>query len=783
MASLVQKAPRFTSTEATRLADELYDLQAHSSSLPSERDQNFLLRDAFGEQFVLKIANAEETFEVLDLQNQAIRFLSGRGLRLEFPRIIATRSGKDIGTVTSAEGQTHFVRLLSWVDGTCLAKVRPHGREMLRSLGQSLAEMDTALAGFDHPGAHRVLYWDLRQAEMAEAHVELLPEGRRAMVTRCFLDCREIDWNRLRSSVVHNDASDYNVLVASSGAQQGRVNAIVDFGDLVYTATVSDLAVALAYVMLEKEDPIGAAAQVIAAYQETYPLTEREVDALYTLVRTRLALSAANAAYQTREVPQNEYLSISNHAVWALLEQLAELPTEWVKQMFRYACGLPLANRTSKPPGRSREDLLRLRRRHLGPALRLSYNEPLHVVSSSRQYLYDAEGRRYLDCVNNVAHVGHCHPSVVRAAADQMATLNTNTRYLYDVLYVYVERLTATLPKALSVIYLVCSGSEANELALRLARSYTSGEEVVVVDSAYHGNTSALVDISPYKFDGPDGRGCPPFVHKVPLPDVYRGPYRGAKAGTAYAEPVAAAAAESRSLAAFFCESALSCGGQIPLPPGYLREAYAAVRAEGGVCVADEIQTGFGRPGSHFWMFETQGVVPDIVTLGKPMANGFPLGAVVTTAEIAKSLGAMEYFNTFGGNPVSCAAGLAVLDVLQDEELQQSALETGKYLQTGLEKLKERHPLIGDVRGAGLFLGLELVRDRHTQEPADREAERVVEQMRKFGVLLSIDGPFHNVIKIKPPLAFARADADLLLHGLDAVLEAIAVDEGSRHGE
>jgi 4-aminobutyrate aminotransferase-like enzyme len=304
----------------------------------------------------------------------------------------------------------------------------------------------------------------------------------------------------------------------------------------------------------------------------------------------------------------------------------------------------------------------------------------------------------------------------------------------------------------------VCSGSEANELALRLARAHTGRNGVIVVDTAYHGNTSALVDISPYKFNGPGGRGCPAHVQVVPMPDVYRGvPYSGTVAG----------AAAQGSVAAFICESALGCGGQIILPPDYLREAFAAVRRAGGVCIADEVQTGFGRAGSHFWMFETQGVIPDIVTMGKPIGNGHPMGAVVTTPEIAASFAnGMEYFNTFGGNPVSCAVGLAVLNVIREEGLQENARATGDYLMAGLRELARRNPLIGDVRGQGLFIGIELVRSRETLEPAAAEAETLVNRMKDRGILLSTDGPCHNVIKIKPPLVFGRAHANMLLDAL-----------------
>jgi 4-aminobutyrate aminotransferase-like enzyme len=428
-------------------------------------------------------------------------------------------------------------------------------------------------------------------------------------------------------------------------------------------------------------------------------------------------------------------------------------------------------------PRPSGDDILASRRDHIGPSLSVSYRRPLTIVRGWMQHLYDADGRTYLDAVNNVPHVGHCHPRVVEAGRRQMAVLNTNTRYLHERLVQYAERLCVTLPEPLRVCYFVNSGSEANELALRLARCFTGSRDTIVVNVAYHGNTNAAVEVSPYKFDGPGGAGARPHVHVVPTPDVYRGIYRGPSndAGAQYAAQVAATVdrllASGRRTGAFIAESILSCAGQVVLPPGYLRGAYEAVRAGGGLCIADEVQVGFGRVGSHFWAFETQGVVPDIVTMGKPIGNGHPLGAVVTTPEIARAFAnGMEYFNTYGGNPVSCAIGLAVLDVIRDEGLQVRARDVGEHLLNGLRSLMRHHPLIGDVRGMGLFVGVELVRDRETLEPAGTQAGLVANRMRDRGVLVSTDGPFHNVLKIKPPLCFTARDADRLVSTLEEIL-------------
>jgi 4-aminobutyrate aminotransferase-like enzyme len=406
----------------------------------------------------------------------------------------------------------------------------------------------------------------------------------------------------------------------------------------------------------------------------------------------------------------------------------------------------------------------------------------LKIVRGFRQFLYDEDGQAHLDAVNNVPHVGHCHPRVVAAVREQMAVLNTNTRYLHDTIVEYARRLAETLPEPLRIFYFVCSGSEANDLALRLARAHTKRRGMVVVAGAYHGNLTSLVEISPYKFDGPGGQGAPEHVRQVITPDVYRGPYKHGDpmAGALYAgriEREAQKLADSEvGLCAFICESLMSCAGQIIFPPGYLEAAFRHVRRGGGVSIADEVQVGFGRVGSHFWGFETQGVVPDIVTMGKPMGNGHPLAAVVTTPEIAASFRTgMEYFNTCGGNPVSCAVGLAVLDVIRDERLRENALDVGTRLKDGLERLKERHPLIGDVRGLGLFIGVELVLDRETLAPATDEAAYVVERMKDKKVLVSADGPFRNVLKIKPPLVFTRADSERLLETLDSILREDAL--------
>jgi 4-aminobutyrate aminotransferase-like enzyme len=397
------------------------------------------------------------------------------------------------------------------------------------------------------------------------------------------------------------------------------------------------------------------------------------------------------------------------------------------------------------------KDLIEARRRLLGHNLSIAYEKPLHIVRGSMQYLYDEEGRRYLDAYNNVAHVGHCHPKVVAAGQQQMELLNTNTRYLSDQILDYADKLIATLPGQLSICFFVNSGSEANELAIRLARAHTKAREMIVLEHAYHGNTTTLIDLSPYKHDGRGGEGAPAWVHKAPLPTSAED-----------AQHVSDIIKQLKApLCGFIGETMPSVAGQIVLPDGYLNQVYDVVRGAGGVCIADEVQTGYGRTGTHFYAFEKYGVVPDVVVLGKPIGNGHPLGAVITTRAIADSFdNGMEFFSTFGGNNVSCAIGLKVLEIVQEENLQEHALRVGNHLLANFQELKKRHGVIRDIRGSGFFLGVELV----------HEAGAIVNQMRERAILLGTEGPLHNVIKIRPPMPFSESDADQFVETLDEVL-------------
>lgn len=1007
--SLLQHTPTFTQEHVIRLVRQWFGINSESSPLPSERDQNFLLTAESGERFVFKIANAAEDRAMLEAQQQAMMHIASQISIC--PKVVSTTDGKTIAEIESPTGVKHLAWMITHLDGVPLGTVRRHSPELLRELGASLGKLNRALASFNHPAIHRDFHWDLVNGlREVRKHESLIADAELRRLVNSLADDFEQHTApllpQLRRSAIHNDANDYNVLVGGGADLYSRnqhVTGLVDFGDMVYSQTINELAIAIAYAALDKADPLAVARQMVTGYHAEHPLTEPELSALFGLIRLRLCVSVCTAAVQMHQRPDDEYLAISQQPIRNTLPRLAKIHSRFAEATFRQACGLkrtfiappisssvldadvrtepllvfdlsvgspllsgdsaensesklterlfglmkaanvkvgvgrydearmlyvtplfdadspnaerrtvhlgidlfveadsavyaPLAgevyafNNNTAPldygpviilkhepengqtfftlyghlsqgsidslrigqrfetgqllgsvgappvnggwtphlhfqiitdlldldcdfPGVCRAsereiwrefspdpnsilgipaerfppeeptkaETLATRRQRIGRNLSIGYRDPVKVVRGWRQYLYDETGRQYLDAYNNVPHVGHCHPRVIEAACQQMRVLNTNTRYLHDTINRYAEALCATLPEPLSVCFFVNSASEANELALRLARAHTRQKDMIVLEAAYHGHTTGLIDISPYKHDGPGGSGAPDWVHTAPIPDGYRGLYKygDAQAGEKYAahvsEVIEKLKRNGKGLAGFIAETCPSVGGQIFMPENYLASVYAAVRAAGGICIADEVQTGFGRTGKHFWAFQKHGVTPDIVVMGKPIGNGHPIGALVTTPEIAASFdNGMEFFSTFGGNPVSCAVGLEVLNIVREEGLQQHALRVGNRLLDGLRPFVDQFPLVGDVRGSGLFLGVELVRDRQTLEPAAAEASFVANRMRDCGILLGTDGPFHNVVKIRPPMPFDESNADFLVATMNNVLKELS---------
>jgi len=1004
MTEFAERNPDLSMQALADLAAQHFGRGGECRPLPSERDQNARLSSG-GQDFVLKLANPAEAPGQIDLQNATLQHLARLDLP-RLPRIVPTLAGRD-RAVVEVGGRPAILRLVTWVEGVPLARTE-RTLPQLENLGRFMGELTRALQGFGHPQAFRPDFaWSLDHVLQLGTHADdIVDAGRRALVKRLFSRYEAQVLPRLpglRASVLHQDANDWNVI--TDAADPARIAGLIDFGDMCHGRTVNELAITLAYALLDMPDLYAATRAVVTGFARSFSLTEAEAELVFDLMRMRLVASVCISSHQSKLHPENDYLLISQAPAFALLERLDQIDPAFMVALCRKAAGFEavpgalalaeeLADRPMRPvlasdprraarialptdgsradmpafsdrafdawiaekrpsglpadvpflgfglygekrsvytaaqfadaasaerrtrhlgidifapagtavhapldgvvesvtynadpldyghtlvlrhatragrpfftlyghlggslpglcqPGQTiragdliahfgdwhenggwaphlhlqvisslltqsgnffgvghdslwdvwadispdanlllrlepesfridpepPEQLLARRRQVIGPSLSVSYREKLKIVRGRGAWLCDHTGRRYLDTVNNITHVGHCHPHVVQALARQAAELNTNTRYLHDAMPRLAERLAASMPGDLRVVYFVNSGTEANELALRIARTALGKTDTVVLDWGYHGNSGGTVAISPYKFKRKGGFPQPDFVQIASFPDPYRGPHRGPDSGPAYAADIdrcldAVTARTGSGAATFIAESLSGVGGQVVLPKGYLAGVYARIRARGGLCIADEVQCGFGRVGPAFWGFATQGVTPDIVVLGKPIGNGHPLAAVVTTPELAaRFANGMEYFNSFGGNPVSMAVGNAVLDVIETEALAARAAATGDGLMQGFRDLAGRHALIGDVRGMGLFLGVELVTDRDSRLPATGAAEHVVDQLRLRGVLASTDGPDDNVLKIKPPLVFGPEEAAILLAETDAAL-------------
>lgn len=994
---------QITASEAVEIARQCYQIDGKISPLPGELDFNFKLKTT-EDVFLLKISRPDANAQEIDFQKEILQWVAQKGENINSPRLLKDKNGNSIAKIIDGKGQTRLVRLLSFIPGRLWSSVNPQNENLLHSLGKEAGKLCSILQGFDHPLAQRDFVWDVAQAQWIYAYLSLFSGEKLEIIEyfqSLFTEIQE-PYQAVRKSVVHNDANDNNVIV-SDDLVHPQVEAIIDYGDAVFTQTINDLAITIAYAVMNKPDALEAALPIIKAYHQEFPLLPEELELLYTLVAMRLVISVTKSAINRQQEPDNTYLLISEKPAWEVLMKWRGISKNLAHYSFRTACGLtahpkeeefnfwaakqetpinslflqlkmeelikvdmsiestwmgheseylnnqlteyklqelksgnkhilvaggyletrpfyitdaykkesnngPIyravhlgtdmwldvetaihapfdgevfsiyhndADKDYGPtlilkhqtedglvffslyghlslaslsllkknqkikrgeqiawignheengnwaahlhfqlmldmldyqhdfPGvstpnelevwrsicpdsnllwkeknleelqqKDNEELIKYRKQHLGKSLSLSYDIPLKMVRGAGAFLMDASGRKYLDTVNNVAHVGHEHPRVVKAGQEQMGILNTNSRYLHENINQFAEELLSTFPEELSVVHFVNSGSEANELALRMCRAYSAQKDMIAVEIGYHGNTNGCIDISSYKFDGKGGKGAPEHTHIVPLPDAYRGLYQGENCSEKYAahiqEQIDHIQSKGRNLAGFICESIISCGGQIELPKDYLKIAYQAVRKSGGLCISDEVQVGVGRVGKAFWGFQLHDVVPDIVTIGKPIGNGHPLAAVVCTRKVADAFAnGMEYFNTFGGNPVSCAIGREVLRVVKDEKLQERALEVGEYLKSELMELQKGYPIIGDVRGQGLFLGFELVDEN--KQPLREKASYLANRMKDMGILMSTDGKDVNVLKIKPPMVFDKENAKELIKRLKII--------------
>jgi 4-aminobutyrate aminotransferase-like enzyme/Ser/Thr protein kinase RdoA (MazF antagonist) len=699
--------PRFTADEVAALARELFGVEGEARDLGSERDQTFRVGDAD-----VKIANAAEDPDVLAFEAAAIEHALRADPGLPIARQLAT-----------ATHDGHVVRLFE----------RMHGRHggpdlsdaAVRDYGRTHARLQRALRSFFHPAAGRELLWDLAHAARLRAHVGHVDAGRRRLV-EAVLDRYEERvaprWRLLPAQVVHGDLNLGNVLLDDDG----RISAILDFGDACHSARISDTAVALASLLRGRpaDDVLRVARLALDGYE---PLEPEELEVVGDLVATRLAAIVTISAWRVLRYPENAaYIQQEDDDSWRLLELRDELGAD----RFAEALG------ATRPLVSTRELALR-RDAAMGSLLtNLTYDEPVHPVRGEGVWLVDDEGRRLLDAYNNVPVVGHCHPRVTEAVVRQTRTLNTHARYAYEPLVELAERLLATMP-GLDTVMLVNSGSEANDVAWRIARGVTGNEGAVVTEHAYHGVTAAIADLSPEEW--PRGE-VPPHVTRIP-PTLELPPLDG--------------------VAATFLDTGLTSDGVFPATAARVQALLRATHDAGGLFVADEVQIGYGRSGEDLWMYRHLGLEPDLVTLGKPMGNGYPVAAVLTRRELVERFPyAGTVFSTFGGNPVAARAALAVLDVIEDERLVAHAKRVGESLRAQIRALAR--PAIRDVRGIGLLTGVEL--------DSPERARAVVDALRRDGVLIGRTGRRDDVLKIRPPLLFDDSHVERLLKALDSSL-------------
>ena len=975
---------------------DLWGIKGRFTQLDGEYDLNFRINSTH----ILKVMREGCQTDFVDLQCCALNHLRTFSL----PLVVPSQKGRPFETCKDEKGCDRILWVLENLDGKTWAEFKPKTQDLILKLGETIGVMDNALTGFDHSGLYREFKWHLPSGDWIADNLGIIADATRQKIIRQILDDFagiKVDLDALPVQAIHNDINDYNILVTGSLHDSPAISGIIDLGDMCAAPVVCDLAIAAAYVVLDHPDPESALENLVKGFHSAYPLSPKEINMIWPLLRLRLAVSVVNSTMMAQEKPHDPYVLISQGPAWAFLESQKVNP-DLIAARLRVACGLgvndsaksimewldenrgcfaqvlghpldtlprvslsvaestlpqnpfdltpeeattlgvetqgfhlgyyaeprliytdkafykgpfkasnrrtvhigvdifaPAGTRVHAPlnatveavenrkdnldygglvilrheiekgapfftlyghlnpesigaltagqlikkgqtiaalgeqqhnggwaphlhfqtglintdpnwPGAvdpdeldfwsmlypnpaailnldderlayrppSKVGVLAERKARFGQNLKLTYTDPVMFLRGWKTHLFDEWGRPFLDSYNNVPHVGHAHPRIQAVAADQLQRMNSNTRYLHPAQIAFAKKITSHMPETLSVCFFVNSGSEANELSLRLARAHSGGKDMITPDHGYHGNTTGCIDISAYKFNAKGGVGPSEWVHLIEVADDYRGRFRRGDADIAqkYADLVDEALANISAcdgkLAGFIAETFPSVGGQIIPPKGYLPAVYEKIRKASGVCIADEVQTGLGRLGDYFFGFEQQGAVPDIVVLGKPIGNGHPLGVVVTTKEIADSFAkGPEFFSTFGGSTLSCRTGLEVLNIVEDEHLQKNAKQMGDKLLAGLHGLQEKYKIVGDVRGYGLFIGLDLVKNLQTREPGTVLADYVKNRMREHRILMGSEGPYDNILKIRPPMTIEDKDIDYILEVMDKVLD------------
>jgi 4-aminobutyrate aminotransferase-like enzyme/Ser/Thr protein kinase RdoA (MazF antagonist) len=758
---LDEATPALTAEDAVTILAERYGLSGELVALHGERDLNFRVEAPQDQRYLLKIYNPAEGRDAVEMRTAALAHIARVDPTLPICKVLPTTSGADSESVRGGDGRESEVQLFTFLDGRHPSRDEL-GEAALYEVGGCVARLGRALRGFFHPAAGYPIQWDIRRTGGLRDRLAVLDDEMR-LLTAPVID--RFDEHvapvlpRFRAQVVHNDMSRANLLVSGSGEVRG----ITDFGDMTHTALVCDLAVAISDVLDGRPDSLEMAAPMIAGYDAVTPLEPAEATLLGDLVAARLATAIVVSAWRLSRHPDAPEFPDSAVDFLRLMEREG---FGAVGRRFERVCGAGPVRASTQLPYRPRptDELAKARALVLGP-LAHAYDEPLHLVRGRGVHLFDVAGHRYLDAYNNVPVVGHSHPDVARAIAAQSRLLVTNTRYLHESSVELAERLLATAPGGLDRVLFVNSGSEANDLAWRIACHATGNSGAIVTRFAYHGVTTVTTDFSPEEW--PIGY-APSYVRLAAPPAGGPAVPGDTVEPLDVASAVAALEASGRPPAALFVDPAFTSDGILGPAHEWMRSAAAEVRAGGGLFVADEVQVGYGRSGERLWSISAAGVEPDLMTLGKPMGNGFPVAAVLGRSAIVDPF--MEetgYFSTFGGNTLACTAALAVLRVIDEEDLVVRAGAVGAHLRTLVEDVAAHHDTAGALRSWGLVMGLDVDADG---QPDAARAGVVVNRLHRLGVLVGATGPAANVIKIRPPLVFAERDAEELAARLHEAL-------------
>ncbi|MEV6282134.1 aminotransferase class III-fold pyridoxal phosphate-dependent enzyme [Kribbella sp. NPDC051770] len=746
--SMIEDPPEVGIAAATDLLRTAYGIVAELTMLRSERDRNFLAVTGDGRELVLKISNTGDDPAQIAMESAAMRHVELTDPALPIPRLLPALDGSSVVLAEAADGRQHLTRLMTVMPGQVGDLVRLPSW-FAASFGTICARLVKALQGFGHPAAHRRLDWDPRVVSSLRPYAERLPEERRRAPMQRLLDRFESlpeATSKLPALTLHADVTLSNVLLGADG-----IDGVIDFGDMHHTARVADLAISLASLLRESEDPWPAAREFLDAYQRVLPLEPAEVELIGELVLARCAASTLISAWRAPLYPGNEeYLTSLVAGSWHVLDLWTELSPRELSDRFHRICG------TSRVSVAGGDDLLDRRDlvfggRTLSP---LFYRRPLQVARAAGVWIEGTDGKRYLDAYNNVPVVGHAHPAVVQAVARQAGVLNVHSRYLHPHAIELAERLTASMPDGLDTCVFMNSGSEANDLAWRMARIVTGRSGAIAADLAYHGVSEATTAWSTNTYP-PSAR--PAHVGTFEAPRVVDGRQPTAEEAR---ERVQAGRdqLDGHDVALLAVDSVFSSAGILTPTGEFMRGLQDAVHAAGGLFLADEVQAGFGRGGRHLWRFEDYGLTPDFVTLGKPMGNGHPVAALITRRAIAEQFATVdEFFSTFGGNPVSCVAANTVLDVIEESDLVARSGAVGAQLLAGLTELAPSIHRAAKVRGQGLMVGVEI------PDEAGVTAADLAERLREHGVLVGTTGPGGQVLKIRPPLIWETQHVELFL--------------------